>query len=244
MRLLQHIIAAIIICTWIAFIVFLGWMLEQSMSNNIVEITPDANARSFTLRVVDDQGHGASGVGWGSGSVLTAAHVIQGGLSDYRVRQGDREWKIWGSRYIADRDAVILYVLGDGPVPRPDRRAAPMILGESVLVSGHPWSGPMQVSHGVVTGSNKWEVYRFNMDADISYGSSGGPVFDSAGRLIAIVVGMTASPSGPSFSIALPISEVLSGLERPNTGRAASIMGGGRGSRDGLHRPRYPAVQE
>ncbi len=219
-----------------------------------LQVNPDTQARNFTLQVVNKRGHGASGVGWDSNRVLTAAHVIRGNLSDYIVKQGDRAWSITGARYISDRDAVLLtigsllidiseggrIVEWSGPIPVPERGLT-MSFGESVLVGSHPWGGPIQVSHGVVTGRNKYRLWTYMMDADINFGSSGGPVFDSEGKLIGIIVGMSTG-KGPAFSVALPITEVLSGLERPNTGREGSIVGRGRDHRDGIYRLWYSTV--
>lgn len=204
-------------------------------------VNRDADARSFTLRVEDGQGHGGSGVAWATGSVLTAAHVINQDLSEYTVRLGDEEWTPFAARYIAERDAVILYVWGDGPLPVPDRRHNGLVLGEAVLAAGYPWGGPLQVSHGVVTGVSKYAPWTRMSDADVNPGNSGGPVFDKDGNLIAIITAGTTG-WGASLSVCLPIKEVVSGLQRPAPGPPSRTVGRGRDSRNGLYRPRYPAV--
>lgn len=202
---------------------------------------PDASARSFTLRVEDGRGHGGSGVGWHDGTVLTAAHVIQGPLDDYTVREGDKEWSIIAARYIAGRDAVLLYVLGDGPLPVPPRRDTPIEMGEPVLAAGYPWGGPCVVTSGLISGQSRHRAWCRMSNVDVNPGNSGGPVFDEDGNLIAIVIAGTTG-WGASLAVVLPITEVLDGLEQPDTGREGSLVGRGRGHRDGLYRPRHPAV--
>jgi len=236
---------------WVMAMLGAGAMVVHEIRNPT--LSPDAHARAHTLLIVNEDGHGGSGVAWDETTVLTAAHVMKGDLSDYTVKQGDKAWGITEAQFIPDRDAILLtvgplitpygsgmIVEWDGDLPVLDR--ADMRLGQTVLLAGHPWCGPVQVSHGVVTG--QWggsEDWLWVLDADSNPGNSGGPVFDEDGNLIAIVTAGTLG-WGASLAVVLPISEVLSGLERTREEGTGGSVGRGRGSRNGLYRPRHPAL--
>ena len=67
-------------------------------------------------------------------------------------------------------------------------------LGESVVVFGFPLSGALSsqgnLSTGIVSGLSGFEdnLNEFQISAEIQPGNSGGPVFDSKGRVIGVVV--------------------------------------------------------
>ncbi len=196
---------------------------------------------SYTLLVVDEWGHGGSGVAIGRYHVLTAGHVVEGrDARDYKVQLGDQEWNILFARQLEGMDAAILTVQGTPPPPVPPIGLA-FEQGEPVLVTGHPWCGPVQVTHGLLSGKGRHHPSEWLTDADAAPGSSGCPVWNADGELIAIVVAGTTG-RGATFTVILPISEVLSGMEEPWGVGAEGTVGRGRGSRDGLYRPRYPTV--
>ena len=202
---------------------------------------PADDAMSYTLLVVDEWGHGGSGVAIGRYHVLTAGHVVEGrDARNYKVQLGDQEWDILFARQLKGMDAAILTVQGTPPPPVPPMGTI-FEQGEPVLVTGHPWCGPVQVTHGLLSGKGRHHPSEWLTDADAAPGSSGCPVWNADGELIAIVVAGTTG-RGATFTVILPISEVLSGMEEPWGVGAEGTVGRGRGSRDGLYRPRYPTV--
>lgn len=239
-RIVDHVFAATMVILWITLAVCLfAWVTDRPFPGTS---DPVEEAMSLTLLVVDERGLGGSGVAIGNYHVLTAGHVVGDDPRNYKVKLGDREWDVLFARQLKGMDAVILTVQGSEPPPIVD--TSPSIThGQRVLVTGHPWCGPVQVTHGVITGKSRWERDEWMTDADAAPGSSGCPVWNENGELIAIVVGVTIG-RGSTFTLVLPISEVLSALEQPWRIGTKGTVGRGRGSRDGLYRPRYPAVQE
>ncbi|WP_219765126.1 S1C family serine protease [Neoroseomonas alba] len=127
----------------------------------------------------------------GNGLAITNAHVVQGCRSvvddqgrAVRVVAADRR-----------RDLAIIDVGRHFPsvVRFRDRNAVD--LGETVLVFGFPYGQALgtglNVTNGIVTGlaGPGGDVSRFQMNAAVQPGNSGGPAVDDAGLLLGVAVG-------------------------------------------------------
>src|SRR5262249_29855160 len=118
-------------------------------------------------------------------------------------------------RDTADTDLALLTAVSDRCVPA--RAGGPAMLGEPVWVVGFPWGRHMTLSRGIVSqinvddGTDRETAARLMVDAAVSYGSSGGGVFQARdGALIGIVEGYSTarvSPQGanPSWYIDVPV---------------------------------------
>jgi len=97
----------------------------------------------------------------------------------------------------------------------PARPAASPILGEPVWVVAFPWGRQMTLGTGIVSqialDGEKEQASRLMVDALVSYGSSGGGVFEArTGRLLGVIEGyntarVTAQGAGPSWYIDVPM---------------------------------------
>jgi S1-C subfamily serine protease len=99
----------------------------------------------------------------------------------------------------------------------PARAGGPPVLGESVWVIGFPWGRHMTLTRGIVSqvvmddGADRATAPRLMVDAQVSYGSSGGGVFEAReGALIGVVEGyrtakVTAKGADPAWSIEVPV---------------------------------------
>lgn len=129
-----------------------------------------------------------SGVLVAPGTVVTNAHVIEGG-SRFRLGRGDRELTMVAVDPL--HDLAILQGEVDG-APLPMRSTAAIWLGESVLAAGYPLmdllGADLKVSTGNVSGLKGWEgdVARFQFTAPIGSGSSGGAILDECGNLVGV----------------------------------------------------------
>lgn len=226
-------VIGVVIFVWLVFAVAVSGLLTREWLQDYTSLSPTEQAMALTLLVVDERGHGGSGVAIDCHRVLTAGHVVWGDdPRSYKVKLGDREWDVLYARQLEGMDAAILTVHG-GESPPVANTNLSITHGQRVLVTGHPWCGPVQVTHGVMSGESRWDD-EWMTDADAAPGSSGCPVWNDNGELIAIVVAGTIG-RGATFTVVLPISEILSGLEQPWRVGTEGTVGRGRVSRDGLY---------
>ncbi len=156
--------------------------------------------------------------------VLTSGHSVSGivGQKEISVVFGrDRgagrrlPATVLAYRDTPDLDLALLEVEGDRCSPA--RAGRPPLLGEAVWVVGFPWGRHMTLASGVVSQINADDstdrdtASRLMVDASVSYGSSGGGVYEARdGALIGIVEGYSTarvSPRGanPSWYIDVPV---------------------------------------
>ncbi|HSH27019.1 MAG TPA: trypsin-like peptidase domain-containing protein [Wenzhouxiangella sp.] len=144
-----------------------------------------------------------SGVVIGDGLVLTNDHVISGcreiTVSDQQI----------GARVLAtDRgtDLAALEARLESMRPVSIAGADRPVLGQSIVVAGYPFSSVLEslnFTTGTVSSEKalKGSNTLFQITAPIQPGNSGGPVFDSSGHLIGIVVSQLANiPMLKAFS--------------------------------------------
>lgn len=145
------------------------------------------------------------------GLVITApAHALDG-LGQIRVTLEDGRELI--AREVA-RDAtgalLALRVVAAG-LPHITLRTEPPVLGQAVVVVGHPYGLDRSVSLALVGGTGRKvsgaDGASLQLDLTLSGGNSGGPVVDFDGHLVAVAYG-TAQPAeaGPPISLAVPAS--------------------------------------
>jgi len=190
-----------------------------------------------TVKVVLEQSEGrrvrsASGVAVASRQVgtrvdcfvVTAGHTVTG-LAEksqaYVVFGGHRGASVKApATVIAYRDTpeldlALLRTESEQCVPA--RAGGPPALGEPVWVIGFPWGRHMTLTRGIVSqvvmddGGDRATAPRLMVDAQVSYGSSGGGVFEARdGTLIGVVEGyrtakVTAKGADPAWSIEVPV---------------------------------------
>ena len=135
-----------------------------------------------------------SGVALPDGLVLTAAHVVQG-KERLEIRGHDGVERLATLISVdAESDLALVHV----PMPGPSWRSADLgdsdqlAVGQRVVVIGSPFGLENSLSVGRISGFRQGGVEGgdtaefIQTDAAISSGNSGGPVFDSAGRVIGI----------------------------------------------------------
>ena len=88
-------------------------------------------------------------------------------------------------------------------------------VGETVYAIGSPEGLEGSLSNGLITGRRVLEsgVPHLQTNAAISHGSSGGPLLDSTGAVVGVVVATHAD--GQNLNLALPASEVFGFLKGP-----------------------------
>lgn len=157
--------------------------------------------------------------------VLTSGHTVADAIGRKAIyllfgRQRGAGTKESGSvvafRESADLDVALLRAESDECVPA--RPAAPPRLGEPIWVVAFPWGRNMILARGIVSQVNDGEsaantetAPRLMVDASVSYGASGGGVYDARdGGLIGLVEGyrtarVTSQGNEPPWYIDVPM---------------------------------------
>jgi len=170
--------------------------------------------RASTVRVHDDRRTGSgSGIVWTSdGTIVTNAHVVRGESAQIEWQDG-RRLRAELVRRDDERDLAALRIESTAAlVAASVRSSATLAPGELVVAVGNPLGLTGALTTGLVQRSNaRWVV----ADVRLAPGNSGGPLADTAGR----VVGVNSMVAG-SLALAVPSDAVTDFLEaRANRGR-------------------------
>jgi len=157
--------------------------------------------------------------------IVTAGHTVSGLVGEtqaYVVFDAHRgepvktPASVIAYRDNADIDLALLKAESDHCVPA--RTGGAGLLGEPVWVVGFPWGKHMTLTRGIVSQvtldgdrRDRESAARLMVDAQVSYGSSGGGVFEARdGTLIGIVEGystarVTSQGANPPWYIEVPV---------------------------------------
>lgn len=225
---------------WKTFSSDTGQPMALDVDDAIVEALASATAtppvstqvyRSIlpSLVVVEtDPNDGGDGIGVGSGvvvngdaEILTALHVVEG-AREIQVAYSD------GSKAAAivtnidtERDIAVLrpIALPSLVLPATIGGTSALRVGDEVYAVGHPLGLVGSMSAGVVSGlgrdfkpSGREELIRdlIQFDAAVNPGNSGGPLLDSRGRVVGIVIGLVNPTEQEVFigvGFAVPIEQ-------------------------------------
>jgi Trypsin-like peptidase domain/Tetratricopeptide repeat len=175
-----------------------------------------ASAAKRSVVVVEcPTGDGSSSLGSGFSVdvdlIATNAHVISE-CSEIFVRPETGRAPTLARAVFLDveSDLAILYVQGL-QIPSLPLAVPAVRQGQKVYAMGHPEGLEFTVSDGIVSAIREFGAYRLiQTTAPISHGSSGGPLLDTAGR----VVGMTTLTlkEGQNLNFAVPADAVRTAL--------------------------------
>jgi len=187
----------------------------RSASPAVVNITSRILRRSFFWGAVPEEGTG-SGFVWDSeGHIVTNYHVVEDAQT-VEVSFGEdaaMAAEIIGVDPPTDLAVLRVQSLPDGVEPLPLGSSADLQVGQTTLAIGNPFGQfERTLTVGVISALNRTievdqdRVLRrvIQTDAAINRGNSGGPLLDSAGRLIGINSAIV-SPSGTSAGVGLAI---------------------------------------
>jgi S1-C subfamily serine protease len=175
-------------------------------------------SESGAARVDRNQGpRQGSAVGSGfvispDGYVVTNNHVIEG-ATEVKVHLGDRDYKAEIKGTDRETDLALLRVQSSECFPA--EFGQPPWLGAPIWVVAYPWGRNMTLAGGIVSQvngdqpSDRDTAPRLIVDASVSYGASGGGVYDEqTGRLLGLVEGYRTarvSFSGDAQYIDVPV---------------------------------------
>jgi S1-C subfamily serine protease len=170
-----------------------------------------------TVKVTTGGGHG-SGAVVGKGVVLTAAHVVDG-LEDMPVirARGGEVCPVTRGVILVGMDAALLWYTGCKAL-KPLRVAKEEALeGETVYLAGAPLDAEWSITKGILSDADyTYAGIRYYVSDSVAHpGMSGGPMVNSRGELIGVVVRIL-TPGGYAWggkTLCVPAAETLKDLE-------------------------------
>lgn len=192
--------------------------LYKQVSSSVVNITTRSLTYNQFMEVVPRDGAGSGFVIDANGHVLTNYHVVQGAQKCF-VTFGNREQSYPAQVIGLDKrsDLAVIRVQAPKQLLRPVQMgdSSRLQIGQTGIAIGNPFGLGQTITTGVISSlGRKIEVEEgrimsdlIQTDASINRGNSGGPLFDSNGRVIGIN-SMIISPTGGSIGLgfAIPIN--------------------------------------
>jgi S1-C subfamily serine protease len=197
-------------------------------SNSVVNVTIESKvSRVMPFSFYFDQSEKLEKVGMGSGFVwdenghiVTNSHVVYGGDNFIVTFQNDKKQykaKLVGRDVNHDLAVLKLVERPSKLYPVNPGSSANLLVGQKALAIGNPMGFDHTMTTGIISALNR-EIEGFGQvslrrviqtDAAINLGNSGGPLFDSSGKLIGVNT-MIVSPSGSSSGLgfAIPVDTV------------------------------------
>ena len=195
-------------------------MVSAQSSGRVVDemVTKFKQLQNGVVTVWSEFGHGTGFIISNDGLVLTNQHVV--GPSEYLALQFDPERKIPAVLLAADprRDVAVLWCdLKHIPeaisleLAKKDELNPSLLEGEKVFTIGSPLNQQKIVTSGI---ASKIEKTAIISDVNINHGNSGGPLFNSQGRVVGITTfGDFTSQGGPGVSGIVKIEEAMPIIE-------------------------------
>lgn len=144
-----------------------------------------ARLRAVTVRVIDEHGRGAgSGVVWDrDGRIVTNAHVVRGRTAEVRFDDGRSAQATVVRRDDARDLAELRLAPPSSMLVAQTRESRSLVVGELVAAVGNPLGLVGALTTGLVARCNaRWVI----ADVRLEPGNSGGPLADTAGRVVGI----------------------------------------------------------
>lgn len=202
-----------------------------------VVVVHEAERRFFPSSVVMKQACGAGILvyaGHDGCSILTSRHVVDalsrksgiGQLVGVTMQDGQEAHGVVSGLHRTLDLALIWVPLQDTRTAfaQPLRSFSTVEVGEQIFVIGHPEGLDFSISGGLVSQTRGNDLIQ--MSAPVSPGNSGGPVFDTRGRLLAIVqsvIDKSKSPNAENLNFAVRADAALNASDwiLSREGRAA-----------------------
>jgi S1-C subfamily serine protease len=194
--------------------------LFERVSPSVVQVVGAANVSSPAY--AENEGGGQSGTGFvwdGAGHVVTNNHVVSG-TREVAIRLATGEVvaaSIVGAAPKYDLAVVRLRSTRNLPSPIAVGSSADLKVGQAAFAIGNPFGLDQSLTTGVIsalkrrlpTNGGREIGNVIQTDAAVNPGNSGGPLLDSAGRLIGVTTAII-SPSGSNAGIgfAVPVDTV------------------------------------
>ena len=176
----------------------------------------DAVVTIATYSAADD----AVGLGSGfivdpSGVIVTCYHVIDGAYpAVVKLMNGASFQDVWVLGYDSTKDVAVIKVSGRGLPTAALGNSDGVEVGERVVAIGNPKGLENTVSDGLLSGVREMEGYSLlQISAPISPGSSGGPVFNSSGKVVGIAAATLRDGQNLNFCVPMKYARPYTDLQ-------------------------------
>ncbi|MBM3332941.1 hypothetical protein FJY68_14035 [candidate division WOR-3 bacterium] len=138
-----------------------------------------------------------------SGVIVTCYHVIKGACpAVVRLLNGASFQDIWVLGCDSAKDVAVVKVKGRNLPSVKLARSEDIEVGESVIAIGNPRGLENTISDGLLSGVRELDSLNLlQISAPISPGSSGGPVFNSSGRVVGIASSTLTESQNLNFCV-------------------------------------------
>lgn len=154
-----------------------------------------------------------------SGIIVTNYHVIQGAQAlQVKTKDGEIYDRVEVVDHDERRDLAVLKVRPFKPMPTVSLASVEPEVGEEAVAIGNPKGLEHTVTAGMVSAFRQAEGYRLmQISVPISPGSSGGPVFNMAGKVIGVATSQIREAGAQNLNFAVPIDYARPLIESKNT---------------------------
>jgi S1-C subfamily serine protease len=173
------------------------------------------NVVNACLTVKTNFGHGSGFLVSEDGYVLTNNHVVSGADKIDVVFDNGFSFEAKLIKANDDRDVALLKISGSGFKALPLGTSDDASVGTEVVAIGTPQDIKLgqTVTKGIVSGKREMEEKNFiQTDVAINSGNSGGPLINSSGEVIGIIVAKVFGKSVEGLGFAIPINEAIKKL--------------------------------
>ncbi len=180
--------------------------IYQKVNDAVVEVIANSKDRSNPEYTVYEEGLGSGVIISEEGLVLTAAHVIQTAEKVKIKFTSGKEVPAKIIRLAKEADVALLQLawvpenLTIAPLADSDK----VKIGERICIIGAPYGLSHSLSVGYISGRHQQvnttsgfiRAEYFQTDASINHGNSGGPMFNSGGKVVGIVTSILTESGG------------------------------------------------
>jgi len=156
-----------------------------------------------------------SGFALGNGTVVTDYHVIEDAIEIKVVMGDDQTFPVSVIGTAPGLDIALLKMPDSAPAlpPAPLGSVENLRVGQQVFAIGSPYGSKISISSGIISGlrreffADDIERHLIQFDASVNPGQSGGPLIDSDGRAVGVIIAKIED--GESIGFATPIDRLV-----------------------------------
>ncbi len=198
-------------------------LIFERAKHQVVGVTTEVTYQNFFGMTSSSAVSGSGFILTEDGYILTNYHVIETAYAnnlDVTVMLND------GTQYTAaivgfepDNDVALLKIEATGLMPVTLGNSDTILMGETVYAVGNPLGElAYSMSTGTVSGLDRLIVTEdavqginmFQIDAAVSPGNSGGPVYNARGEVIGIVTAKSGAMNSEGLGFAIPVNDAAS----------------------------------